>query len=80
MVKLYVNDRSFDGIVKAIGLLNEPHISTYDPGAIPPETLVSFYHQAYDAVREEIDPNAMTIPTILLSDACESFVQSLSSW
>lgn len=66
MVKNYVNDPAYGGVVKAIELANEPRIGN---NAIPRSTLMSYNRQAYAAVRAAMDPKAVTRVTVFISDA-----------
>lgn len=51
--------------------MNEPRISKYTSGGINQGLLLSFYQQAYKAVRAAMDPKAITRPTVFMSDACK---------
>lgn len=72
MIQLYVNDRQFGGVVKAIEILNEPAC-----WSLGQDYMTSIHKAAYTALRGAITSAAITYPTTVIHDC---FVQPLSKW
>ncbi|CAD6903898.1 unnamed protein product [Tilletia controversa] len=71
MVDWYVNndDPLYSGIVKAIGVLNEPRVGQSNR-TIPIKFLKKFYVESYATIRNRVSAakGAKTMPTLLFSD------------
>lgn len=72
MIQLYINDKQFGGVVKAVEILNEPMCST-----LGQDYMTSVNKAAYTALRAAINSSAVTFPTTLVHDC---FIQPLSQW
>ncbi|PWN40984.1 glycoside hydrolase, partial [Ceraceosorus guamensis] len=74
-VKRWVNDPSYGGVIKSIGVLNEPQMWN---GNLTRTWMVSQVHKpAYKAIMGNITSNAPIIPSITFHDG---FDQPLSDW
>ncbi|UZJ55850.1 hypothetical protein CBS101457_005170 [Exobasidium rhododendri] len=72
VVNLYVNDASYNGVVKGIEILNEP--ACYALG----QTYMNAIHlAAFTAIRAAVKTNALVFPTTIIHDC---FVSPLSQW
>lgn len=72
MVKTYVNDAKYGGVVKGIELLNEPQCSVL--GA---DYMTNVYQTAYNTVKNAIAKNVTNPPSIVLHDC---WISPLSNW
>lgn len=72
MVKLYVNDASYKGVVKGIEVLNEPLCST-----LGNDFMISVYKNAIAAMKAVLSSSATVVPTVILHDC---FISPISNW